>query len=728
MQIEDLVIEVRNAAFERVGRLRKSDLVGFTAVMCFNQVGSWTIALPNNAFLADELKTPGSGIIVSTDNGVILSGPTTSVVTNQTTEDPEGVFEISGVDDTILLLERLAYPEPSNSSVSTQATDYDTRTGLTEAVMKAFVNANIGPTATVDRKIANLSIETNAGLGVSVTKSARFETLQGLLVELANGSNLGFTIEQTLVGGLEFQVYQPTDKSTTIRFDLANNSLTKTEYAYTQPNVTRAIIAGSGEGVNRTFVERTSTDSLDAETVWGRRIEVFNDERGSATLTELEQAGDEILAVEGKTLVSSSVTPSDDQTMRFGYDWNLGDKVTVVIGDLESVAVVTEIGITVQEDGVYIGATVGPTTTTNFEAKVVDSVVSQEARISNLERNNSVTPASTVRQLVNNRTGSTLDVGQVVYISGAQGNRVTVALAQANAELTSSKTFGVVAETIANNQSGYVITEGSLGNLNTSAFAEGVALWLSPTTAGAYTTTKPTAPNHLVLVGFVERSQTSNGSIFVKTQNGYELDELHDVSIVSKTNGQNLVYSSTDSTWKNRFTNWPLYSGNYYTSPSTGTPAGTLLATDYMPYAVPIFIPKDCTLDTIGVQVSTLLASTAIRLGIYDASPTTGLPANRLLDAGTVVGTSVGVKTIAISQAVTAGVYWLVAKSDLAANATIYTHNTPLWPTFTTGNTFTDFVPTAYSGAVTSSGAALAASFGTATATTIKPLIFVKAA
>lgn len=178
--------------------------------------------------------------------------------------------------------------------------------------------------------------------------------------------------------------------------------------------------------------------------------------------------------------------------------------------------------------------------------------MSLERRISNLERNgNYMTVGDPVKFYVNNRTGSTLTKGQVVYINGASGNKITVALARANAESTSSKTFGVIEADIANNQSGWVVTAGEITKLDTSAYADGATLYLSPTTAGGWATTKPAAPNHLVYVGFVARSHATVGSIFVRCQNGYELDEIHDVQIVSPADGDRLNYDSASGLWKN---------------------------------------------------------------------------------------------------------------------------------------------------------------------------------
>jgi hypothetical protein len=155
---------------------------------------------------------------------------------------------------------------------------------------------------------------------------------------------------------------------------------------------------------------------------------------------------------------------------------------------------------------------------------------------------------------VYNDSGTTLTKGQVVYISGAQGNRVAVRLARANVEATSFGTIGLVAETMTSGAEGFIIVSGALYKLNTSGLIAGATVYVSPTTAGAVTTTKPQAPDQLVVVGWVERVDNNVGSIYVKIDNGYELDELHDVQITSPQSGNLLIYDATTSpigVWKN---------------------------------------------------------------------------------------------------------------------------------------------------------------------------------
>jgi hypothetical protein len=160
--------------------------------------------------------------------------------------------------------------------------------------------------------------------------------------------------------------------------------------------------------------------------------------------------------------------------------------------------------------------------------------------------------ASTLVREVKNMTGATLTKGTIVYISGANGNKILVSKAQATSESLSSRTFGLLQSNILNNGVGYCVIVGDLSGLDTSSFTEGAQLYLSAATAGAYTTTKPSAPDHLVYIGKITRSHPTQGQIEVQIQNGYELQELHNVAINGVSNNQLLAYESSTSLWKNK--------------------------------------------------------------------------------------------------------------------------------------------------------------------------------
>jgi hypothetical protein len=161
--------------------------------------------------------------------------------------------------------------------------------------------------------------------------------------------------------------------------------------------------------------------------------------------------------------------------------------------------------------------------------------------------------ATLVIAKVHNNAGVTLVNGDVVYMNNGGNNSDAPSVRKAvnKGDSTSANTFGFVTGSIAVNDTGYIILSGKIEKLNTSAFNNGDIIYLD-SIAGKYTTSKPKAPYHLVYLGVVVKSNNGNGSIFVKVQNGYELDEIHDVQINSVANGQILVYSDTLKVWKNR--------------------------------------------------------------------------------------------------------------------------------------------------------------------------------
>lgn len=390
MKVTDLLVEVRDSTLNRVGIITPDYLVGFTMVLRYNAISTWTLSLPTGHAMETALKTPGSGIIVTFNGNTLLSGPTTWVQTIQTADNPDGVTQVTGLDDSVLLRDRLAYPTPTTADVTAQTTAYDVRTGTAEDVIKGYVNANMGSTAPAARKIASLTVAGSLLRGATVKGSARFDVVYDLLQTLADasgnaGTPLGFDVLQ--VGtGLVFDVYQPTDRSKTIRLDIANNRLVETTYSMAQPKTTRVIVGGSGDLTARVFTERTSTTSLAAETAWGRRIEKFADARDTSDATTLNTSGDSILATDGKAQVTASVRPSDDQAMLFGIDWFLGDTVTIVVGSYELAAVVTEMGLSVDVDGVRLFGTVGEPQLQDYESQINARQADLASRMNQLER------------------------------------------------------------------------------------------------------------------------------------------------------------------------------------------------------------------------------------------------------------------------------------------------------------------------------------------------------
>jgi len=201
------------------------------------------------------------------------------------------------------------------------------------------------------------------------------------------------------------------------------------------------------------------------------------------------------------------------------------------------------------------GATTAGVALTNLGA--VGTIASADASIIVTQVGSSVdlavsqtSPASVLVEQVRNTTGATLTKGTAVYISGATGQIPTVSKALAISDVTSAQTLGLITADLANNSNGFVTIIGLVANLDTSAYTDGQQLYLSPITAGTLTATKPYAPQHLVYMAVVAHAHPTQGKLLVKVQNGYELDELHNVSAQSPITGQTIVWNSATSLWE----------------------------------------------------------------------------------------------------------------------------------------------------------------------------------
>jgi hypothetical protein len=151
-----------------------------------------------------------------------------------------------------------------------------------------------------------------------------------------------------------------------------------------------------------------------------------------------------------------------------------------------------------------------------------------------------------------NSTGTSMPSFSVVYISGSTGANPNIELALGVNDPLSSKTFGITSQVINNNNNGRVVHSGEIDNLDTSAFSAGDLLWLSPTIAGAAQNTRPATPYHAVFLGYVVRSSANVGKIIVTIQNGFELEELHDVLLTTPVNEDVIEYEAASGLWKNK--------------------------------------------------------------------------------------------------------------------------------------------------------------------------------
>lgn len=215
---------------------------------------------------------------------------------------------------------------------------------------------------------------------------------------------------------------------------------------------------------------------------------------------------------------------------------------TVISGGTVSVS----LDANYQTAGTYVNAVIGTSPASVLTASGTSTVSINQSAITGAT---AATNAQVVRFYVKNTTGTTIPKGSAVYVSGATGDNALISLASATSDPSSSKTLGITAEAIATDAFGYVVEAGYLTDIDTSATTAGAAVWLGNTPGSLVFVSPPAEPSHAVYLGVVVRVQSNNGSILVKVQNGYEIDELHDVSAASPTDLDILQYKGSSSLW-----------------------------------------------------------------------------------------------------------------------------------------------------------------------------------
>lgn len=151
---------------------------------------------------------------------------------------------------------------------------------------------------------------------------------------------------------------------------------------------------------------------------------------------------------------------------------------------------------------------------------------------------------------VGNTTGSTIPDGTVVGFTGATTNALLVEPYLADGSLPSLELIGVMTHDLPNSgEKGYCCTWGFVRGIDTSAFTAGNILYASPTVAGGFTATKPTAPKNVIPVAVCVISDATNGVIFVRPT----IEQQEYYGVFSKTTDQtpaaiNTAYALTFDT------------------------------------------------------------------------------------------------------------------------------------------------------------------------------------
>lgn len=471
---------------------------------------------------ADARLALSAGTGISYDN-------TTGVITNS---DPDQIVGLTGGTDISVTG---TYP---NFTI-----DYTgTNTGVTSIIAGTGISVDKSTGAvTVTNSSPDQTVVLTSGTGISVT-----------------GKYPSFTINSSITQYTDADARLSLSAGTGISYDNTTGIITNSK-----PDQTVVLTAGTGISTSGTYPSFTITNSAPDQTVKLTSGTGISATGTYPNFTLTNTSPDQTVVLTAGTGISTSGTypnftitnSAPDQTVTLNAGANISVTGTYPSFTISATGVgsgtVTSVGITSTASALTI--TNSPITTSgdigvNFAGKGSEYVTGDGSL---------KTFPTTIDQALNlvtevyNSTGSTLTKGTVVYINGGQGNLPTVTKAQANSDANSAQTYGVVQSDITNNNNGYVVVIGMLSDIDTQSYSAGTQLYLSPTTAGAWTTTKPSAPSHLVYVGIVVYSHPTQGVVEIKIQNGYELDEIHDVSITSVASNNILRYNSSTKLWEN---------------------------------------------------------------------------------------------------------------------------------------------------------------------------------
>jgi hypothetical protein len=349
----------------------------------FNAVGCGELVAPATPDLVDAVTTPGNSVVVVRDGEYFGGGPIERPGCVSWSPDA-GVGTITvnfGTWDQ-LLTRRLTYPDPELDADAQTSTSWAATAANAETAMRDLVYLNAGQGALATRQFAGLYLGDLAGVGTSIDVTTRFEVLIDVLRKIATaGGGLGFRVRQVGQSDLRFEVYEPTDRSESVRFSRGLMNLTSLKTDPEAPTGTVAIVGGDGTGASRTIVERSDTTAVAS---WGR-YEIWVNQSGTdTTTTEMQQAGDTALVEHGEK-AGISCTAVDGAQAQYGVDYWLGDQVS--IEPTSGVSVIDVVGavklVSTPQGGDVVSPTIGSTQTTSRQTRQAREV---ERRMGRLER------------------------------------------------------------------------------------------------------------------------------------------------------------------------------------------------------------------------------------------------------------------------------------------------------------------------------------------------------
>lgn len=355
-----------DAEFVRVGKL---PVVECSAILRHNDISTFEIDVNADSEMWSGL--PDAGHIALFESGkILISGYPTK--TGWKRSSGETTFSITCNSHDAYLDSMITIPDPSRPVDSQGGSAYYTARGKADDLIHDMVRTHIGQDAREENS-QPVHVEDSPGDGKTVSVKTRFKPLLETIQGLAESGNIAFRVIKV---GHEtvFSSWQPRDLTRNIRLTENNGGITDFSLEQDAPETTRVLVAGQGEGKERTLRHMTGNDNM-----WGIKRLVFQDRRDTDETDELEQAGldtlEEAAESAGITMELADTAAENTDAPRFGRDFTVGDRITVNPEKGARVRdIVREAEVTWGEEGREIKLTVGPERDDQKDKKLVAEV------------------------------------------------------------------------------------------------------------------------------------------------------------------------------------------------------------------------------------------------------------------------------------------------------------------------------------------------------------------
>lgn len=333
----------------RAGQL---EVLDWSAILRDCDTGTWTMSIADDDIGREVVE--GWRVLAVEDGKTVFSGQ----VLRYGGEVEDEALTLSGIDDTGLIAFRVIYPDPRRSAEQQTDAAYWKKSGPAGTLLDELIYRNAGRGGTAERAFDRFYMDGNysgVGLGSTVSVNLRYQNLLDSARDIARSGGVMFWAEQdegstSIV--TRFRV--PEDLTSWAWFTLGDGGgLTGGTYSLSAPEVTNVLVAGQGQGTDRTIKEHAADPGA-----WGLRIEQFQDRRDTDDPKELEQAGTDTLA-EGAASASASVEVVEVEGLVYGVDFQLGDIVRVDLGRAVIDEPVRAVELTGDDFGRTVKLTVG---------------------------------------------------------------------------------------------------------------------------------------------------------------------------------------------------------------------------------------------------------------------------------------------------------------------------------------------------------------------------------